>query len=142
MDEIKKALMNEIAHCTKLQSMLCDVQLALANKINTLEEKMIMRYFWQVNISLAQLVEKISLVLLQDEASKPLPASILTAISNVRLEMQEAMGNLNKIVEYNTAFLEQYFEHDYYALLAHEYCFRERLEQITKAFSSSRTDAY
>ncbi len=110
--------------------------LSLKDKRVTLEEKMIKSHLHE----LAELLSSISVQMHKRFRVESYDIDKDT-ISNLRVLTGEILANvasLKKITDYNLNFLEQYFEHDYYATLVQEYRFKERLLETISSLNHTK----
>jgi GTPase Era involved in 16S rRNA processing len=101
-----------------------EVTIVLAQKRVTLEEKMLRRYLHDLAKTSANTAAMLH-QLTRDGAKGN--SESFSEIAQITSETHAAIEELLKIVRYNLNFLEQYFEHDFYARLINEFKFEERL---------------
>jgi len=122
----------ELFHClSKLFSIAAVIEGCLGGlegKRVTLEEKMIKTY---INDLLAQIADYVSRThVIINRHSFDIDAASLKALALLVADMQPVFDEFKKTIDYNWNFLEQYYEHEFYARLANEHRFKERLADI------------
>ena len=108
--------------------------IALANKRETLEERMIKNNLHQVLAALGESLQ-IFHTKAQDK-SFDIDDHLRTDLSSLVSEIEHVFAEFNKMIDYDLNFLEQYYEHEFYARLANEHRFTERLKALTAAFEN------
>ncbi len=100
----------------------------LEGKRVTLEEKMIRTYLIG---SISAICEYVSSVHSKfDNTTCDIDVDVLTRLDSLTQEMEPVFQELVRTIEYDWNYLEQYYEHDFYARLSNEYKFKERLQEL------------
>ena len=109
---------------------ITETLLLLKDKRVTLEEKMIRDYLHQLAEKLANTTASIHRFFRLKNYD--IEEDLVIKIAELAKEIEGETRRLLKIVNYDLNFLEQYFEHDYFAQLNNELRFLERLESLTE----------
>ncbi|MBZ0186013.1 MAG: hypothetical protein K8F91_07125 [Candidatus Obscuribacterales bacterium] len=126
------ATLKELLKATDIvdQTLAC-----LLEKRVTLEEKMIRRYLVRLAIKLSNLILELHAELADPDCD--IETRHLRDLRQAAAKTQEVIGELLKMIAYNWNFLEQYFEHEFYAKLINEHKLEEELTR-KGAFLSDR----
>jgi len=113
---------------------ICNCLAALSSKRLTLEEKLIGKYLHSVIAECGKALTAIHWRLAKEQ-DLPQPA-----LEELRKETELLNGDareLEKIIDYDLNFLEQYFEHDFYTRLANERRYLEKLRDLNLQLESA-----
>lgn len=123
-------------HCSNELASACrtigEVIAALAEKRVTLEEKMMRAYLHEVVVESGRCMGILH-TLTMDGVT--LDEHVLTTVQNLGTELSTALNELQKAIQHNLNYLEQYFEFDFNARLHNEYKFPQRLREVCTQLS-------
>jgi hypothetical protein len=100
----------------------------LEGKRVTLEEKMIKTYSNDLIAAIADYVARTQKII--SGHAFDIDAEALKAVVLLAADMQPVFSDLQKTIEYDWNFLEQYYEHAFYGKLTNEHRFKERLHEL------------
>jgi hypothetical protein len=125
--------LGEVFRLSKAVEIMSECLARLADKRETLEEKMIKSYLHRLSISCCVCIEKIHQRFLDSsESLQEAPGEPLTALTE---QLVVSLADFVKIVRYNLNFLEQYYEYDFHMKLISEWRFQERIDEILSQLS-------
>jgi len=120
--------LGEVFRLSKAVEIMSECLARLADKRETLEEKMIKSYLHRLSISCCICIEKIHQRFLDDSGSlQEAPEELWTALTE---QLVVSLTDFVKIVRYNLNFLEQYYEYDFHLKLISEWRFQERIDTM------------
>lgn len=100
----------------------------LQGKRVTLEEKMIKTYSNDLISKIVNYVARAQKI--ADSQAFDIDTKAQKDLELLVADMQPVFKDLQKTIEYDWNFLEQYYEHDFYGKLANEHRFNERLDDL------------
>ncbi|HEY9713873.1 MAG TPA: hypothetical protein V6C72_10410 [Chroococcales cyanobacterium] len=122
------------SHQANLAREMSDVLEALAQKRVTLEEKLIRRYLHELVAECGSVIAWINR-LLQNQPQM-LDPQLAAKLHEIDDEIFLDIRQLKKMIEYNPNFLEQYFEHGFYARLENDRRYLQRLASVSAELES------
>lgn len=129
-DDALSELLTSLQKLLGATSIIEGALVALEGKRVTLEEKMIKAYLHQIIVCASELVRDIHQRLADDTFD--IAVAPLTVLSDLAQEMESVFKELAKMIDYNLNYLEQYYEHEFYARLVNEHKFVDRLKDLKK----------
>ncbi len=129
---LSAAWLEEIRRMSSIIDKICEVLLVLTGKRETLEEKMIFRHLHTIASRLG-LIMSVAHAALADRKEFSTP-DVLGGFRDLGLKMQEVLDDFLKAARYDPNFLEQYYEHAFYARLVDEYRFLEQIDSLGARF--------
>jgi hypothetical protein len=120
--------LGEVFRLSKAVEIMSECLARLADKRETLEEKMIKSYLHRLSISCCVCIEKIHQRFLNgSESLQEAPEEVWTTLTE---QLVVSLTDFVKIVRYNLNFLEQYYEYDFHLKLISEWRFQERIDTL------------
>ena len=115
--------------------LISEALLLMKDQRVTLEEKMIRNHLHELAENLANSLASIHCYF--KTKNYDIEEKLIEDLNRLVQDIQSVVGELLKIIKYNWNFLEQYFEHEYFARLKNEHKFIERLNKITSSIENS-----
>lgn len=139
IEDIELKLCNCVSSLSKNLLVIAQIASNLANKRTTLEERMIRNSLHQIGSTIGMSVTSFHRTWLDDPSlkaiSKPSSVEALNSLKQISQEIDSALSEFLKMANYNSNFLEQYYEFDFNAKLMYEHKFNERLLEQLKLIS-------
>ncbi|MBP7862199.1 hypothetical protein KA183_10980 [bacterium] len=139
IEDIEIKLCDCISSLSKNLLVIAQIASILANKRTTLEERMIRNSLHQIGSTIAMSVTSFHRNWLEDPSLKAISKSasveVLNSLKQISQEIDSVLSEFLKMANYNSNFLEQYYEFDFNAKLMYEHKFNERLLEQLKLIS-------
>lgn len=137
--DIEVKLCDLVSSLSKNLLVIAQINNNLANKRTTLEERMIRNSLHQLGSTIGMSVTSFHHNWLDDPSlkaiSKSLSVEVLNSLIQISQEIDSVLSEFLKMANYNSNFLEQYYEFDFNAKLMYEHKFNERLLEQLKLIS-------
>jgi len=116
---------------------ISEVLRLLLEKRQTLEERMISRYFIAIGQYHASILKSLFCSLFNPTGPQ-VESEIIVKLSQVTEDALSSLSKLLKAAMYDLNYLEQYFEHDFYAELLHSKLKERTEEAVNNIWDSSQ----
>jgi hypothetical protein len=135
--DIEVLLCDFVSSLSKNLLVIAQIVNNLANKRTTLEERMIRNSLHQLGSTIGMSVTFFHRNWLDDPSLKAISISVevLNSLKQISQEIDSVLSEFLKMANYNSNFLEQYYEFDFNAKLMYEHKFNERLLDQLKLIS-------
>ncbi len=128
VDDKRSELYSSLAKMLTCASLLERALAGLEGKRVTLEEKMIKTYLTGLISAICEYVSSVHSQF--NNATCDIDDDVLNKLGSLAQEMEPVFQELVRTIEYDWNYLEQYYEHDFYARLSNQYKFKERLQEL------------
>lgn len=129
------------ATLSNLHAVAAQIERALAGlegKRVTLEEKMIKAYLNELLIAIADYTSGTHRII--KNGAFDIEIDAFDQLALLIADMQPVFDELNKTIDYDWNFLEQYYEHEFYGRLSNEHRFKERLAELSVCVKQIQTN--